>query len=763
MSRRVGTGARLRRDDSGQSLVITVMCLGVLMLCAILAVDTAHWFVHKRHLQTQADAGALAAARELQFPCGATAADAPNPAVIAAAHKYDGWGIGAFNPQIATAASAAPTSKSVYDASSHDIFSLVNAPNFVNQSTPNDTDLTGDPCKDKAVDLKLTETNLPVIFKVAQFFGIDPPNKVQYINAQARVSLERLLGSAGAAPIAIQSSTPNSVYATFIDEANGNASLGGAELTSGDQGQTWATTSPIPVSFNGVGSRIGVRIGLSGQATAGPGCTTTTLCFDSTSPNNGVSFVHTWNTQTPTADNPTGAPGIPTGAGKTPFGPEVREVWLTGSGGTPCLDPTFNNTASNCTVQLHANLRFKAADLCNNTPKPDVVVGLTINGTSSGNMTCPTGGNASGEWTSDAITITPNSGPKTFQFDYTLQGGEQKPAGATGGNNKNPSICTSGGGNQCTNNGVTNGFGTIAQRIWAAAPDLASAGSSRSSSMSNVSVTDASTGATLVNDSVQRCSGAATCTKNLNVTVSIYPLATTTDIKAAAINLRNSDPQGNGAINCGQGTGASKFQTALINGCPSTLTKAPSGATSAICATQPTSCVSVVPGQGKVTDALDQRIACRSGCANGDGSVGQASIPATKCDNPNFWTTPNVLAKILGRTPQDPRLVQLIIVPYGALLPNGSYSVPIKDFASFYITGYDATGSQNTCGSATNAGTYASSNEGVLAFTPDTPATTNEIWGHFVVYNETSAGGTGAGEGTCNSAAASDCIAVLTK
>lgn len=744
MKRLVAICSRLRRGDDGASLVVVVLTLPVLILCASLAVDTAHWFVHKRHLQTQADSGALAAARELQFPCGATAADPPNPGVIAAAHKYDGWGVAAYNAQVSTPAAPGPTSSTVYNSGNHDIFSLVNAANFVNQSTPNDTDLTGDPCKDQAVDLKLSETNLPWFFKLA---GVD------YINAQARVSLQRLAASAGAAPVAIQSSTPNSVHATFIDEANGNAQLGGAELVTADQGATWSSTSPVPISFNGVGSRIGVRIGLSGNTTAGTACNTVTFCFDSTSPNNGVSFIHTW-------DNPSGTVGLPTGAGKTPVGPVVRESWLTGPAVGGCLDPTFTASATSCTVVLHANLVFAAGDSCNATPSSPVIVALTVNGTSAGTMACPVGGSATGEWTSAPVTVAPNSAAKTFQLDYTLQGGEQKPAGATGGNNANPSLCNN-GGNKCTNAGVQNGFGTIAQRIWAASPDLSGSGSSRSGSISNVSVTDAATGAALVNDSMQRCTGALTCTKSFNVTVSVFPLASTTDINAAAINLRSADPQGNGAIDCGQGNGASAYDIAIVTGCPNTLYKAPSGSTSAVCVTAPNECVSVNPGRGKVSDALDFRIACASGCANGDGSVGQASVPATRCDNPNFWAAPNNLAKVFGRLPVDPRLVQMIIVPYGALTPNGSYDVPIKDFASFYVTGYDATGSRTKCN--TNVGSYTSTNNGSLAFTTDHASATNEIWGHFVTYNATSVGGTGAGPGTCDPNVASDCIAVLTK
>jgi hypothetical protein len=759
---------RTASDESGASLVLVLLLLPVLVLLSALVLDTANWFVHQRHLQTQADAAALAAARDFQFPCGGSTTMPPDAQIIATAHQYDGTGSGAFNEQVG---SPAPIAATTYNSTAHNIFSVINGANYVNQSRPDDTDLTGDPCADKAIDVKMTETNVPSFFNLAGLSFMDLIG-AGYLNAQARVSLKQLASSAGAAPIAIQSSTPNSVHANFIDEAKSGApSLGGAELTSGDQGQTWTNSSPISISFNGAGSRVGVRVGLSGGNAAGSTCSGSgpTFCFDSTAPNNGLWMIHTWARQAPTSDNLTSTVGVPTGAGKTPFGPLVKDVWLAPSSGIDaCANTTFTALAASCTVVLHANLEFKAGDQCTAVSSSPVSVKLTVtspnNNVATSNLACPAGGSATGAWTSSAITIPAGStaastGPTSFRLDYTLQSGEQKPGGATGGTTANPSLCTTQNNRSCSNDGVQNGFGEVVQRIFAGAPDLSSADVSRSSSISDVSITDHDTGAPVTNDSIQRCSGTETCTRKFDVTVSIFSLASTNDISLPAINLRSADPQGNGAIDCGQGNGASHYATALVNGCPRVLAKAPSGSTNAVCAGAPDECVSTVPGNGKVTDALDGRIACRSSCSNGDGSVGQASVPSTKCDNPNFWTSPNNLSSMKSRIPADPRLVQLIIVPFGSLTPNGSYSVPIRDFASFYITGYDSNGSQKTC---KDAGTYASAGSGSFSFVKDTAAANHEIWGHFVVFTDPSAGGT-PGTGSCDPDAASDCIAVLTK
>lgn len=63
--RRVQLHAVVIGDDQGQSIVLTVFVLGVLVSIAALAVDAGSWFVTRRDLQGAADAGAMAGARVL--------------------------------------------------------------------------------------------------------------------------------------------------------------------------------------------------------------------------------------------------------------------------------------------------------------------------------------------------------------------------------------------------------------------------------------------------------------------------------------------------------------------------------------------------------------------------------------------------------------------------------------------------------------------------------------------------------------------------
>ena len=54
--------------EDGVVVVTVALWLPVLILFASFVIDVGNWFEHQRHLQLQADAGALAAASDLQLP-----------------------------------------------------------------------------------------------------------------------------------------------------------------------------------------------------------------------------------------------------------------------------------------------------------------------------------------------------------------------------------------------------------------------------------------------------------------------------------------------------------------------------------------------------------------------------------------------------------------------------------------------------------------------------------------------------------------------
>src|SRR5438874_6600285 len=60
--------AELAADERGAVLVTFALFAPVVILMAAFTMDAGNWFLHKRHLQVQADAAVFAAAREFQ-PC----------------------------------------------------------------------------------------------------------------------------------------------------------------------------------------------------------------------------------------------------------------------------------------------------------------------------------------------------------------------------------------------------------------------------------------------------------------------------------------------------------------------------------------------------------------------------------------------------------------------------------------------------------------------------------------------------------------------
>ena len=163
---------RLAQSDPerGAVIVMVAVWLPILVLIAAFVVDIANWFVHRRHLQMQADAAALAAAGDWAFP------GCSDAAIEARARQYGGF---TLNSQIG----GTPTSR---------VHLLMNSRTWHGQTSPVDSTVDTDgPCAGAMVDVKLTETDLPWFLKVTKI--------VPFINAHARVSIFQADTISGAA------------------------------------------------------------------------------------------------------------------------------------------------------------------------------------------------------------------------------------------------------------------------------------------------------------------------------------------------------------------------------------------------------------------------------------------------------------------------------------------------------------------------------------------------------------------------------------
>jgi hypothetical protein len=117
---------------------------------------------------------------------------------------------------------------------------------------------------------------------------------------------------------------------------------------------------------------------------------------------------------------------------------------------------------------------------------------------------------------------------------------------------------------------------------------------------------------------------------------------------------------------------------------------------------------------------------------------------AKTCTRPNQWpevlSDPNLLAG-------DPRLVPVFVTPYASFTGSGSGTVPVRNFAFFYVTGWAGQGGgfRNPCEGAGG----------------DDTAGPGGITGHFVKYVQRLNDGSG-GETPCDFNSVTPCVAVLT-
>jgi hypothetical protein len=370
------------------------------LLLLTFTVDVGNWFVHKRHLQMQADAGALAAAREFN--------SCPNNAAIkdkAAQYSQD-----VHNAQIGGTPGV-------------QVHRLINSKTFYNQATkpaPDDT-AVGEPCSVGMVDVKLTETDLPWFFKpVTGLLG-----RVPFINARSRVSIFQKETTKGALPIAVPDVNPRKATAWFVNEKTGNV-LGSTPLKrvgSSNGLVGWDNAdAPLPVKFDTADDTVGVVIALSGGTSTKCG-EPLVDCYDagggtaaSGLPSKGILHVQGWSAA---------------GSGAQPNPPVVRQATL--ENGT-CADPYFSSAPANCTIGVKAKVDFGGP------ANPVTSLGAKLVAKAGGNDYAMTYSSSTGTWSSSTtIPLVPGAGPVEVTLDWeetkgALAGGKDcKP-------NKNP--CT---------------------------------------------------------------------------------------------------------------------------------------------------------------------------------------------------------------------------------------------------------------------------------------------------------------------------------
>jgi Flp pilus assembly protein TadG len=659
------------RGERGAIVVMVALWLPVLLLCMTFVVDVGNWWVHKRHLQMQADSAALAAAGDFTFPC----ADGP---ILQKAADYSG---DLYNAQIG----GTPSSR---------VHRLINSKTFYNQPSspaPDDT-VTGTPCAASAIDVKLTETDLPWYFKpMASLLGGRSP-VVPFINAHARISVNQVDTTAGALPVGVPDVNPKSAHAWFIDEDSGVVLKETALTKVGTSNGlvVWDNAgTPLPVKFDSTNVNVGVVVALGGLSS--------TTC--------GQILVQCYDAEAPTA-----AGGLPTrgivkvrgyseaGTGAQPGNPILRDVALVP--GT-CADPYFSSATTSCTFGVSARVAFGAV----------AVADSGVTATVGGSTLDLTYNAASGRWTSPTtLTMPAGTGPVAVGLDWTETKGTW-----------NSNTCKVGGGNKCKDT-----FGTTVHRGF-------SASDARSGP---IKVAQVSENGMQWTNSVERCSSVQTsCTHNMVVRIGVAgSLGNAQDRNDPIVALRVVGGSQNQSLDCDPAQ--SNLKAELAGGCAPTYgrntgTACPGSVGTLWASPQPWQCVALQTGAAtnQVPAGMNLRIM---------GSEKPAS-----CTAPNHWSSfPNL-------SPSDPRIIQVFLTPFGAFSGSGSNTVPVTDFATFYVTGWTGQGQgfNNPC-------------QG----NGDDPVPNNDagyIVGHFIKYIQTL--NTGGGTTACDLGAFGSCVAVMTR
>jgi hypothetical protein len=792
-----GLLAQLRRragDERGAALILVAVGLPAFIAFGIFAIDVGNWWVHKRHLQTQADAAALAGAREFRFPA------CNDKAIVEEAVNYSGGVLadpdlnfttfdGAplnYNHQLAASARlpAGPTAGIHTQVNTPDPWDGAHPADRRNDgkwvdddpADPDDGDLRDmapadrKPCTAQMVDVKVTETDLVGRFSPLRFLNVF--GFVDFIDARARVELRALEETTDLMPLAVEDVNPKTVRAWLYDEDTGE-SLGSAELEPHKPDEDGLLIysndvsdlgTPIPVDFNSGKRRVGAVIGFSGgdavdcpAAGDPPGGT---YCYGT--PADGVTRIRGYRTFEGTdaascldaidndgdgaADEAADCRGVRLGAVAIISDPAVCGTHDNGYFSTTCAQARL-------AVDLPG---FEGADAATNSKSVEAVI-HSGNGTESVDLHWVA---ATGRWETtgtDRLPIELGEGTQKIDIEWEQAKGTLDLGGSSAAS------CTNKPDNPCHSTRVE-------PATWIDVHKAFSGANPVSGPLKEVRV-DIDPLDNVNN--VRRCAAAESCPQAVVVRVGIAGRLQITPRGAPPVSLRIS------------ASGPSTYQTKQLNCQPSGQTPSgrnwtprntdqefaygcepvyrikedladpcPSKATLHGSENPPAwDCVAVKTGElnGPVGAGLNERILCAP--PNPDSNCTQFGKPVA-CTSPNRYPKTDADPNY---PENDTRILDLFLVPYGSLdFAGAGTTVPVIRFAQFYVTGWHSKGGgfDNPCAAPGAAVPDV--------FSPDVdPNDSGVVSGYFINDIQPNVGG--SGDAACDPDEIGGCVAVMTK
>ncbi len=688
-------------SERGATFLIVAAILAALILVVALVVDVANWYVHQRHLQTQADAAALAGGAAFKLPgCSDTE-------IQTAVEQYSGK---------QTALATSPYNVQVGNTPDGNVAVLLNSDKYAPAGGVNFSD-GGTPCTASRVDVKMTESNLP------WFLG---GSLVPAINAHARVAFNTVSQLKGQLPIGVVDVNPQSGAVIFYDEANPSTTYARylRKINTGGGLNEWANVdatgaaTPISVPMPASG-RLGTVVAFSsdGPPHSAPMSITGTVteicararvdCYNDPA-SSGLLFAHGYSSSA--------------AANKIPV---VKGATLS-TGNCPDSYAYFTYNDASCTATLSVTFDTTITSLSN--------VQLSL---SAGACTASSDSNnpPNSKTRTYTINIPAHAGPCPITVTWIVKsetGFPSPPAPVSG-------VC----GNAFNNNNACHGSFGIVQRVFGGDNDLS--GPIRTAHLLNM-------GGSF---------GTPACPGPLGYgpACNSFPIGDThslaVDVKlAGAITTSVSDPpvllrivggSRNGTIDCNK-TGNLREQLATgcdlpyrINTDPGLACGTPPWATknALLASPRPYPCVAVQTGGsvGQFTQGIQARIL---GGGNTCPGVGQAGR--------NYWDLyPDFPSADNSYGFNDPRIVYVFMVPFGSFRGSGNTILPVVSFGIFYVRGWGGNGGGN--------------DDPCPGAIPNVPA--GDLAGNFITHVADSADAYGTE--ACVVGSFNPCVAVLTK
>lgn len=661
-SGRVARRLRLR-DERGNAVVWLAISLPLLLIIGTFAVDVGNWVTHRRHLQTQADAAALAGGSVWSLPC----TDSVNTGIVGTARNYAGPS--ATNPtaQFNAQVGGTPSSR---------LHVVLNSTDFFDQGGSDFSDgpdqSAAQPCQKGYLDVKITESNLP------WFFNLAGAGLIPAIHAQARVKLAPVIGERGFLPLGVPDTRIFQARATYVNGCDGTV-LGTADLTplnpqppGTPQGLTaWGPTTGTFALAKPNGTTCGARdyvpidvnVAVAGSPTADiTACGTRFVeCFTA------IDELRLWKTGNATTGPPT-----------------FHDVHLTPLSCNPSAYYASDLSGPlPCTYAVSVDVDW-GDRIGTGTDAATFSATVTVNGTA---LTPPGGWN--GTWTGVGLpTAAAGVDPVNLTWSWVRTRGTWRGARCNNnnGNGQNANPCKE-----------SSPAPIQIQRTYAAPSDTTPIGS-----------------ITAPFDSTPY--DALPATQQVTTTVGLQG-----DLLVGQKRLlRLGQSQGNQTLQCDPDYTNGFDVTALALGCKPfygrnglTANWTANGVRWEDCPT-PTNTWFRYPqaspyqiwyctlaGPGLSPNQVADGAAITTGNCAGINYAGTPPQPKscnrTVCLHPNYWSRyrlgpPNDPAL----NPQDPRIVKLFVVPFGVLKnTNANDPIEVVDFAEYYITGWEGQGNGN--------------------------------------------------------------------